>query len=127
MKYRPYFTLSELKCISDSVKLNSRPSTILLLRYIDKFILDIEHGLRKENYNGSPRPTLAQKLELDPPLVSEIINSASDYNIYVKWEANASLCTVHELSRVYNYRYVNDLMTTEEEAEYENSQVKNRT
>lgn len=46
-KYRPYFTLSELKHLAGLCRLDSPTSS--LSKYLDRYILDIESGYRKEN------------------------------------------------------------------------------
>ena len=62
-KYRPYFTLAELKHLA-SLERSSSPSS-QLTRYLDRYILDIDSGYRKENHVS--KPTVADKLGFSEP------------------------------------------------------------
>lgn len=92
-KYRPYFTLPELRHLV-SVLLQHEP-TASLSRYLSRYLLDIESGYRAANHVGSG--SVAEKLgfESEPR-------------------------TRHESEA--QYRYDNDLMSPQEEYEYEVSQ-----
>jgi len=61
-KYRPYFTLSELRFLAtlcrDSKHQSAKPVEI----YLSKYISDIESGFRSANH--VTKPTLEDKLEL---------------------------------------------------------------
>lgn len=60
-KYRPYFTLQELKTLEGLFTLgNITPANIGVQRYLKRYILDIESGFRKENH--ILEPTLIEKL-----------------------------------------------------------------
>ena len=63
-KYRPYFTVPEMKHISGQLKSLHNPLSLSIIKYLDKYTSDIESGFREENYSPTPVPTLAQKLEL---------------------------------------------------------------
>ena len=90
-KYRPYFTLAELSRIRDV--LSTAEPTSALSRYISRYILDIESGFRSANHTSAP--SLEHKLGFAEP------------------EAP----TTHESTQ--QYRYENDLMSPQEEYEYE--------
>lgn len=92
-KYRPYFTLPELRHLV-SVLIQTEP-TSGLCRYLQRYLLDVESGFRQANHIGSG--TLEQKLgfEQEPK---------------TKFESEQQ------------YRYENDLMSPQEEYEYERSQ-----
>ena len=113
-QYRPYLTLEALKILSSSTK-QAAPTQLDLIRYLDKYISDIEHGLRKEN--NVLAPTLSQKLELEdsvPPPANPAI-------LFAVWQSNGTL-TVAEMELVNKYRYENDKMTPQEEHDYESNQ-----
>lgn len=93
-KYRPYFTLPELRHVV-SVMIASEP-TSSLCRYLSRYLFDIENGYRTANHTGLP--SLEDKLGFS--------NSASKT----------------KLESEQQYRYDNDLMSSTEEYEYEKSQ-----
>ena len=92
-KYRPYFTLDELRHLV-GVLVQCEP-TSAMTRYLSRYLLDIESGYRAANHVGLP--TLSAKLGFDE-----------------------SSKTKHESEQ--QYRYDNDLMSSTEEYEYEVSQ-----
>jgi len=92
-KYRPYFTLSELRHLV-SVLTATEP-TSSMCRYLSKYLYDIENGYRAPNHSGIP--SLETKLGF----------SKEDKT---KFESEQQ------------YRYENDLMSPTEEYEYEKSQ-----
>ena len=92
-KYRPYLSLPELRHLV-SVLTQVEP-TSGLCRYLTRYLLDVESGYRSPNHIGAP--SLEQKLGF-------------------QGEAK----TKHESEQ--QYRYENDLMSPQEEYEYERSQ-----
>jgi hypothetical protein len=92
-KYRPYLSLPELRHLV-SVLTQHEP-TSGLCRYLSRYLLDVESGFRAPNHTGAP--TLEQRLGF----------------------ASAEK-TKHESEQ--QYRYDNDLMSPQEEYEYEVSQ-----
>ena len=93
-KYRPYFTLPELRHLV--VVLTQTEPTSSLCRYLSRYLLDVESGYRTANHTGSP--SLEDKLGF----------------------SDSPTRTKHESEQ--QYRYDNDLMSPQEEYEYEVSQ-----
>ena len=93
-KYRPYFTLPELRHLV-GVMTAAEP-TSSLCRYLTRYLLDIEQGYRTANHTGLP--SLESKLGF----------------------SDSPTKTKHESEQ--QYRYDNDLMSPTEEYEYERSQ-----
>jgi hypothetical protein len=93
-KYRPYLSLPELRHLV-SVLTQHEP-TSGLCRYLSRYLLDVESGYRSANHTGSP--SLEEKLGF----------------------ATSAPRTKHESEQ--QYRYDNDLMSPQEEYEYEVSQ-----
>ena len=116
-KYRPYFTLPELEFLASAVRKSSLSEGELppidLLRYLERYISDIKAGFRQENH--TLKPSLEQRLELED---AGHAPKTSPSVLYSAWQANATL-TIPELEIVAEYRYLNDLMTPKEEADYE--------
>jgi hypothetical protein len=92
-KYRPYFTLPELRHLV-LVLVQVEP-TSSMCRYLQRYLLDVESGFRQPNHTGAP--SLEQSLGFEK-------------------ESR----TKHESEQ--QYRYDNDLMSQQEEYEYEVSQ-----
>ena len=127
-KYRPYFTLPELESLRDSlaVSLTSHPSIANLHSYLHKYILDITHGVRKENH--TLLPSKAESLGLDSPSDPEnpSLPEKSDRLLYESYLSQASTFvnfTPAQITRVQAYRYLQGLMSQEEEFAYEQSEL----
>lgn len=114
-KYRPYFTLPELEEIAAALKQSPSPRRLQIAAYLEKFIIEIKHGVRKANH--TLQPTMIEKLELETPvpLDHEITGEAA----YQKWIINPSKCTAHEVEEALAWAYTNELMSPQQEAEYE--------
>ena len=92
-KYRPYFTLPELRHLV-AVLVSTEP-TSSMCRYLQRYLLDVESGFRQANHIGSPSLESSLGFESEPRS---------------KFESEQQ------------YRYDNDLMSPTEEYEYEVSQ-----
>jgi hypothetical protein len=115
-KFRPYFTLDELTEISSALKIASKNRN--LIKYVDTQIVKASSGLSQPQYTTNPAPTISQKLGLE-----QVLDSMTDKKLraYQKFQVTPAICTVNELDLAKMYRYENNLMDTEEEAEYEKS------
>jgi len=115
-KYRPYLSSSELSEIIRCVKISSHNK--VLISYLESFSLKINHGVISPQI--STLPSISESLGLDSPsnefLVSE---PRSKLGCFLRWKIQPHLLTPDELSKAHLYRYENDLMTPEEETEYE--------
>lgn len=120
-KYRPYFTLAELKtlrgfCTSIPV-IPGVDFTISektkLFRYLDKYIIDIEHTYRKANHTLVP--SIAEKLGFISP------NDDNNDNE----EPNSQEDADERYNRDHANRYANDQMSPQEEKEYEATLFRN--
>lgn len=112
-KYRPYFTLPELKTISSALK-NTQSPSLPLVRYIDKYISDIEAGLRQESFTLAP--SIEQKLGLTSPAKSSTI---TDLVTLYNSQGNFESFTPAQIKLLQEHRYLQGLMSPEEESEYE--------
>ena len=115
-KYRPYFTLSELQELRSTLKERPNPRRLQIAAYLDKFISEIEFGLRVSNYNS--KPSMLDKLGFsDPqiPLSHEITGEAA----YNAWIQSPSTCSVKVIQEAMDWAYRNDKLTPEQESEYE--------
>jgi len=122
-KYRPYFTLPELKEIIAALKSQPTPNRMTLIKYLEKYCLEITHSVREESYTANPRKTLSQRLELDdtPSAPINPIIQITGEAAYQKQLINPIHCTPKEIEAAMEYRYLNDLMSPDEEKQYEHS------
>ena len=116
-KYRPYFTYQELQEIIHALKASPTPSRLSLIRYLDGFILQIERGLRSPN--STIAPSLSQKLELEPSTPIPTALAITGEAAYQKWLLNPAKASPHEIQAANDFRYLNNLMSADEEAQYE--------
>lgn len=120
-KYRPYFTLEELEETIRCVSISSQ--NLHLLHYLRSFRDKISLGKISPNLSLAPaRPSLIDSLELGEPTSTPNKNSAKPETLrqaaYIKWSINPETCTITELALVQTYRFENDLMSPDEEAEF---------
>lgn len=120
-KFRPYFTIEELEETIRCVSISS--NNLHLLHYLRSFRDKISLGKISPNLSLAPaKKSFTDSLELSdstsaskPQIVSnETLRQAA----YIKWSINPETCTITELSLVQTYRFENDLMSPEEEAEF---------
>jgi hypothetical protein len=113
-KFRPYFTADELTEII--VCLKSSPSTrrIQLAQYLEGFLIKINHGVISPAH--TTRPSIEQKLGFTPIPASHHLTGEAAYE---KWLINPLSATPKEIQEAQDWRYRNDLMSPDEEREYE--------
>ena len=114
-KFRPYFTITELQEIILALKQSPTPTRMGLIKYLEGFILKINHSQISPQHTLAP--TLAQKLGFEEPtLLPETITGEAAYQ---KQIINPSHCTPKEIAAAMDFRYTSGLMSKEEENEYE--------
>jgi hypothetical protein len=113
-KYRPYFTAGELSEIVLCLKSHPTPRRMTIAQYLEGFILKIQHGVISPNHLS--KPSMEQKLGITPiPISHEITGEAA----YQKFLINPGKCTPKEIEEAQEWRYVNQLMSPEEQEQYE--------
>jgi hypothetical protein len=119
-KYRPYFTLPELKALRDSV-----PTIPTLYSYLDKFIRDIEDGFRSANH--TLKPSMAEKLgAITPPVDIKSRDVQTLLDIFMVNKSYIGMSPA-EISNLQAYRFENDMMHESEEDSYVTSLLMNTT
>ena len=120
-QFRPYFTLPELQEIITCLKSHPTPARLSLVRKLGFFIAKVEHEAVSPQYIPHPKPTLAQRLELEEniPANAEVIGEAA----YQKHLSSPNSCTPKEIAASLEYMYTNNLMSPEQEKEYEKSLI----
>lgn len=124
-KYRPYFTLRELETLLAATKtVGSSPH---LIRYLEGYISKITLEETSPALTLTPKQTLADKLGFGPSPAESLSSqgaSLSDLKhlSYAKWKISPLKCSAQEIARAQMYRYEHDMMTPDEESEYEKKQ-----
>lgn len=116
-KYRPYLTLPEIEEIISSLSRTSQ--NIALLKYLKQYHNKISLSFISPNLTIAPRKDFIHSLELSPSTSSPIDYASLKKAAYDKWRINAASCSISELQLSSLYRYENDMMSPEEEKEYE--------
>lgn len=115
-KYRISLTLPQIRYLISVAQLDTtesmqrlRDSTIAAMKLS---LTKAELGITAPAFVAAEKQTMEEKLGLvDPAMRREAA--------YKKWSNNPSLCTSQEIADAQLYRYENDMMTPEEENEYE--------
>jgi hypothetical protein len=114
-KFRPYFTASELTEVLRCVSKESQ--NLQLISYLRIFQAKITNEAVSVQY--TTKPSIEDSLELGEPKEPILDFKTQRELAYSKWARNPSSCSMQELARAQMYRYENDLMTAEEEIEYQ--------
>lgn len=116
-KFRPSLTLQEINYILDAISLEQTESKQYLRESVrgklQIFSLKAKHGLVSAAYSAAPRVDIADALGDSP-----VERREASYQL---WKSNPNLCTPEQLQQAATYRYENNLMSPEEEQEFESS------
>lgn len=82
-----------------------------VLAKLKLFVAKMNLGIVNPAFTSAPKATLEERLGIDP--VEKRLLA------YEKWKLDPYLCSQHEFALAQTYRYENDLMTPDEEREYE--------
>jgi hypothetical protein len=118
IKYRPYFTRDELLEIISTLKSHPSPRRLTICQYLEGFLLKMDHGIIKPAH--TLQPSIESKLGFAPiPVSHEVTGEAA----YQKWLLDPVKATPKEIAEAMDWRYRNNLMSTEEEIAYESEQL----
>ena len=143
-KYRPSLTKTQIEQIIALCKVDGSTHSLDVLRALAPFYAKIQHSAIKEAHTVQPKQSVYELLGMDTPQATvtstQETNTASeikeatadtiDINDYVtnadywlacytKYEADKVSCTVQEIEAAKEHMYLNDLMTPEQEEEWE--------
>lgn len=119
-KYRPVLTMPQIRFVMLAIEKYPAKDTFQeeLLSYLELFVAKQKAGFLRSSYSVAPRQSIEDKLGLGADSKEEKMLAA-----FSKHEQlGAFICTKQELALVAEYRYLNDLMSPEEETEYEATQ-----
>lgn len=115
VKYRPYFTASQIDELVFCLKQSS--SNVGLIRYLETFRAKISFDAVSKVV-ATPRASIEDKLGFsspNPPAATPIVKE----HYYQQWLESPDSLSMRELELAHTYRYENDLMTPDEEADFE--------
>lgn len=118
-KFRPSLTSEQIAYLISI--LQHSPSCAerdAILYNLHKFHLKATHGIVSPSHVSSPRMSLVDSLGF-----SDSANDSLDHmdNLLSIYESTPNILSKAQLTRVNHHRYINDMMTPEEEAQYESS------
>lgn len=114
-KFRPALTEPEIrylisKCDTEQNELLKSTAATISARF-KVFLVKAEVGLVSPAFASVGRQSVEQRLGLDVENYSEVC--------YQKWKMHPELCSESQIKTAELYAYENDLMTPEQEQEYE--------
>lgn len=122
-KYRPVLTASQILHLLSLCKSNLNQSSLECIAVLAPFEFKIRNGLISPAYTPQPIPTLAQSMGFDDPPTESIpsIRKSTTHieSLYEMWRTTPSTLSLEQLKEVQAYRYKNNLMSPEQEQEYE--------
>lgn len=114
-KFRPSLSLAEIQYIVGLIK-SSPPSTIgiSLTRSLERMILKAKYGIVGPSH-VSIQESIEQELGFSPKESSDELLQ----ELMLIYDSTPSALSDKQISEIKRYRYLNDMMTPEEEASYE--------
>lgn len=120
-KYRPSLSSSQIAYIIHLAEreLPRSQDATSILRSLKPFLVKIDCGGVEVSYTAAARPALLD--QLGAYSTSELAVSKTAYNegCYVKMKESSSSLSEHELECALEHKYLNDLMSGDEERQYE--------
>jgi hypothetical protein len=113
--YRPSLTLDEIQFILGRLSCDAEHHAALR-RKLEVFTLKAQHGITKASHVKVGRSSKAAELGFED---DETITTLLD--LYSNPESR-ELLSVRQMAKINHHRYVNDMMTPEEEKQYEAAQ-----
>ena len=111
LKYRPSLTIGEIQFVLSSINWSDNPEHSQLLRKLEVFTLKATHGITQASHVVVGKQSIESKLGFEADTTAE--------KLLEHWKINPSRLSKTQLAVVNQHRYLNDMMTPEEEANYE--------
>ena len=112
IKFRPYFTAAELLEIISALKSAPTPSRLTLVRYLEGFLLKINHGVISPSHTGLP--SMEQRLGFSSGEEIPVSHNLTGEAAYQKQLINPLNCTPKEIAESMDWRYRSGLMSQTE-------------
>ena len=113
IKFRPSLSISDIQFIYDTIHaLPASAQQQSILASFHKLILKAKHGIITPSHLALGKPSIESTLGF----------SSEDHTIETlmdAWASNPSLLSSTQIARIQHHRYVHDLMTPDEEHDYE--------
>ena len=113
IKFRPSLSISDIQFIYDTIHaLPASAQQQSILASFHKLILKAKHGIITPSHLALGKPSIESTLGF----------SSEDHTIETlmdAWASNPSLLSSTQIARIQHHRYVNDMMTPDEECAYE--------
>lgn len=118
-KFRPSFTIAEINYILDVVAADNREATSRLRDNVHKQLQVFSLKARIGAVSASHTSKAAERISIEDALDDSPAQRRE--KSYQLWCMNPALCTPQQISLAKTYRYENNLMSPDEEEEYESS------
>lgn len=117
-KFRPSLTSEQIAYLIRNLQSAAVcPERDDILKQLHKFHLKAVHGIVSPSHVSAPRMSLVDSLGF-----SETVSASDDVLVLLEtYRTNPTILTTTQLSRVQHHRYLNDMMTPEEELAHENA------
>lgn len=113
IKFRPSLSISDIQFIYDTIHaLPASAQQQSILASFHKLILKAKHGIITPSHLALGKPSIESTLGF----------SSEDHTIETlmdAWASNPSLLSNHQIVRIQHYRYTHDMMSADEEHDYE--------
>lgn len=117
-KFRPSLTLDEINTIVFLLNANGESK---LAKKLNTFLLKAQIGITSPSHVTIPKQSLEDSLGFGESNQSSSSNQTIE-QLYTIWQSSPASLSQSQLAQVSHYRYINDLMSSEEEAKHEAGQ-----
>ena len=113
VKFRPSLSISDMRFIKNAlIPLPQSPQRNTILESFNRMILKAEHGIVNPSHLALGKPSIESSLGF----------ASEDHTIETlmdAWNSNPSMLSQSQIARIQHHRYVNDMMSKDEEHDYE--------
>jgi hypothetical protein len=128
-KFRPSLDENEIRLLLDLCKSNGSQLSLAIARKLIVFLTKLDNGIITSAYSLKPvsKQSLSSDLGFTEVMenLSEVLQTEqAERNgrlkaAFTKWIGNPASCSLREISDARQWRYENDLMNPQEQAEFE--------
>lgn len=122
-KFRPVLTHSQISHILTLCKKDLTQESISCIAILAPFEAKIKNLGVQAAYTQKPKDSKLTDLGFQSHTPKEVVDVETLYSQYMENGENISDFSLQEIQKIQEYRYTNDLMTPQEEIEYEEMQL----